>query len=76
VDLTAFYLKAGFDRPALIETLANGATKLGNDPHSQELGRCLLEDYLHTQACDRDRLLLLAVRGNLRAQFHFMIGGS
>jgi len=62
VDLTAFYLKAGFDRPALLETLANGATKLGNDPHNQELGLCLLEDYLHTKACDRDRLLLAAAK--------------
>src|SRR5436190_653414 len=62
VDLTAFYLKAGFDRPALIETLANGATKLGNDPHNQELGLCLLEDYLHTQAHDRERLLLASAK--------------
>ena len=62
VDLTAFYLKAGFDRPALIETLANGATKLGNDPHNQELGLCLLEDYLHTQAHDRERLLLACAK--------------
>jgi hypothetical protein len=62
VDLTAFYLKAGLDRPALIETLANAATKLGNDPHNQELGLCLLEDYLHTQACDRDRLLLASAK--------------
>ncbi|HEY2995292.1 MAG TPA: hypothetical protein VGM22_20955 [Methylomirabilota bacterium] len=62
VDLTAFYLKAGFDRPALIETLATAATKLGNDPHNQELGLCLLEDYLHTSACDRDRLLLASAK--------------
>jgi hypothetical protein len=62
VDLTAFYLKAGFDRPALIETLANGATKLGNDPHNQELGLCLLEDYRHTQAQDRERLLLACAK--------------
>jgi hypothetical protein len=62
VDLTAFYLKTGFDRGALVETLANAATKLGNDPHNQELGLCLLEDYLHTRACDRDRLLLASAK--------------
>jgi hypothetical protein len=62
VDLTAFYLTAGFDRPALIQTLATAATKLGNDPHNQELGLCLLEDYLHTQAHDRERLLLACAK--------------
>jgi hypothetical protein len=62
VDLTAAYLKAGFDRPALVETLATAATKLGNDPHNQELGLCLLEDYLHGQAHDRDRLLLASAK--------------
>jgi hypothetical protein len=58
VDLTAAYLKGGFDRAPLVEELATAACKLGNDPHNQELGLCLLEDYLHTQASDRDRLLL------------------
>jgi len=62
VDLTAFYLRAGFDRPGLIEILANAATKLGNDPHNQELGLCLLEDYLHTHAHDRERLLLACAK--------------
>lgn len=62
VDLTAAYLKAGFDRPALVETLATAATKLGNDPHNQELGLCLLEDYLHGRAHDRDRLLLASAK--------------
>jgi len=58
VALTATYLKAGFDRAPLLEVLATAACKLGNDPHNQELGLCLLEDYLRTQATDRDRLLL------------------
>jgi hypothetical protein len=58
VDYTAAYLKGGFDRAPLVEELATAACKLGNDPHNQELGLCLLEDYLHTQAADRDRLLL------------------
>jgi len=58
VALTATYLKAGFDRAPLLEVLATAACKLGNDPHNQELGLCLLEDYLRTQATGRDRLLL------------------
>lgn len=58
VDLTAAYLNAGFDRAPLLEGLATAACILGNDPHNQELGLCLLEDYRHTTATDRDRLLL------------------
>jgi hypothetical protein len=62
VDFTAAYLKGGFDRAPLVEELATAACKLGNDPHNQELGLCLLEDYLHTQASDRDRLLLASAQ--------------
>jgi hypothetical protein len=62
VDLTAAYLKAGFDRTPLVQTLATAACKTGNDPHNQELGLCTLEDYLHTQAHDRERLLLASAR--------------
>jgi hypothetical protein len=58
VNWTAAYLKTGFDRAPLVETLATAAAKTGNDPHNQELGSCLLEDYAHSTARDRDRLLL------------------
>jgi hypothetical protein len=58
VDLTAAYLGAGFDRAPLLEALATAACILGNDPHNQELGLCLLEDYRRTTAVGRDRLLL------------------
>jgi hypothetical protein len=58
VGLTAAYLKCGADRAALVQTLATGATKIGNDPHNQELGLCLIEDYLKSKAADRERLLL------------------
>jgi hypothetical protein len=58
VDLTAAYLKAGVDRAPLLETLATSACIIGNDPHNQELGLCLLEDYRRSTATDRDRLLL------------------
>jgi len=62
VDLTAVYLKAGFDRTPLLRTLADGAVIVGNDPHNQELGLCLLEDYRRSQAADRDRLLLACAK--------------
>lgn len=62
VDLTAAYLRAGHDRAPLVQTLATAAAKVGNDPHNQELGLCLLEDYGHTQAHDRDRLLLASAQ--------------
>jgi hypothetical protein len=58
VDLTAAYLKSGVDRGPLVQALAEAAAKIGNDPHNQELGLCLLEDYGHSAAAGRDRLLL------------------
>jgi len=58
VGLTAVYLKSGADRAPLVETLATAAAKVGNDPHNQELGLCLVEDYLKSRAADRERLLL------------------
>jgi hypothetical protein len=62
VDLTAAYLKAGFDRGPLVQALAEAAAKLGNDPHNQELGLCLLEDYGHSTAAGRERLLLACAK--------------
>jgi hypothetical protein len=58
VALTAAYLDCSFDRTALVQVLATAAAKIGNDPHNQELGLCLVEDYLHSTADGRDRLLL------------------
>src|SRR5437899_10058714 len=62
VTLTATYIQAVHVRAALVETLATGAAKTGNDPHNQELGICLLEDYAHSTARDRDRLLLASAK--------------
>jgi hypothetical protein len=52
------YLDAGYDRAPLVETLAFAAVREGNDPHNQEIGLCLLEDYRHSTAHDRDTLLI------------------
>jgi hypothetical protein len=62
VDLTAAYLVGGYDRAPLVEALATAACIVGNDPHNQELGLCLLEDYRRTTATDRDRLLLASAQ--------------
>jgi hypothetical protein len=58
VAWTSAYLKTGYDRQPLVYTLALGAVKEGNDTHNQEIGLCLLEDYLHSTAAERDMLLL------------------
>jgi hypothetical protein len=52
------YLDAGHDRAPLVATLALAAVKEGNDPHNQEIGLCLVEDYGHSTAHERDTLLL------------------
>jgi hypothetical protein len=62
VNWTAAYLRSGVDRVPLVEELASAAAKTGNDPHNQELGSCLIEDYLHSTADDRDRLLLACAK--------------
>jgi hypothetical protein len=38
------------------------ARSFGNDPHNQEIGLSLIEDYLDSQAVGRDRLLLACVK--------------
>jgi hypothetical protein len=52
------YLDAGHDRAPLVATLALAAVKEGNDPHNQEIGLGLLEDYATSTAVERDTLLL------------------
>ena len=60
VALTKAYCQSSYDRDALVQLIAEAACKLGNDPHNQELGLCLLEDYLHSTAPGREQLLLAA----------------
>jgi hypothetical protein len=59
---TRAYLERGADRTPLIEQLALVASRIGNDPHNQELGQILLEDYARNRSFDRDRLLLACVQ--------------
>jgi hypothetical protein len=58
VAWTQAYLDGGYDRRPLVEVLALGAGKQGNDPHNQEIGLCLIEDYMHSTSAERDTLLL------------------
>jgi hypothetical protein len=58
VSWTKAYLDNGEDRPLLVQRLALMATRIGNDPHNQEIPQCMLEDYGKSQSRDRERLLL------------------
>jgi hypothetical protein len=58
VDWTQAYLDHSKDRASLIQRLALLSARMGNDPHNQEIGQVLLEDYAKNQCGNRDRLLL------------------
>ena len=58
VAWTKAYVESGADRGPLVQQLALLASRLGNDPHNQEIGKCLLEDYGKNRGHDSDRLLL------------------
>lgn len=60
VDWTQAYLDNVADRAPLVQRIALTATKLGNDPHNQEIAQCMLMDYGINRHPDRDRLLLSA----------------
>ena len=58
VAWTRAYLDKFSDRKPLVQCLALLSSRMGNDPHNQEIGQVLLEDYGKNQGRDRDRLLL------------------
>ena len=60
--LVSAYLRSEFDPAGLVELLATDSARFGNDPHNQEIGLCLLEDYVKSTALGRDRLLLGVVK--------------
>ena len=55
---TKAYLDSGADTAPLVRALALAASRLGNDPHNQEIAHCMIEDYLKNRQPDRGRLLL------------------
>ena len=58
VAWTQAYLDSGADQKPLVQRLALLACRMGNDPHNQEIGQVLLEDWSKNQSPARDRLLL------------------
>ncbi len=58
VAWTQAYIASGADKKPLVQRLALLACRMGNDPHNQEIGQVLLEDYAKNQSHDRERLLL------------------
>ena len=66
VGWTQAYLESGHDTAPLVRALALACTRLGNDPHNQEIALCLLEDYGKNRNPDRGRLLLAAAQHTAR----------
>ena len=62
VGWTQAYLESGHDTAPLVRALATAASRIGNDPHNQEIVLCLLEDYGRNRNPDRSRLLLAAAQ--------------
>lgn len=52
------WLEAGRDPAALVQQIALACSRLGNDPHNQELGLCFLEDFGKNRNPERGRLLM------------------
>jgi hypothetical protein len=48
------------DRTPLVQRIALAASRLGNDPHNQEIAQCMLMDFGTNRQPDRDKLLLSA----------------
>ena len=57
---TQAYCENYADRGPLVSRIALAASKLGNDPHNQEIAQCMLMDYGTNRQPGRDRLLLTA----------------
>lgn len=66
VGWTQAYLESGHDTQPLVQALAMACSRLGNDPHNQEIALCLLEDYGKNRNPDRGRLLLAAAHHTAR----------
>lgn len=60
------YLASGHDTAPLVRALALAASRLGNDPHNQEIAQCMLEDFSKNRLPDRGRLLLATAQHTAR----------
>lgn len=59
---TQAYLDNFADRAPLLQSLALTATRLGNDPHNQEIAQCMVDDWTRNRDPNRDLLLLAAAQ--------------
>lgn len=57
-SLTLAYLKNEYDQGPLVQVLATACSKMGNDPHNQEISLCQLEDSFRNTHAARGRLLM------------------
>ena len=60
------HLASDHDTAPLVRALAMAASRLGNDPHNQEIALCMLEDFGKNRLPDRGRLLLAAAQHTAR----------
>jgi hypothetical protein len=60
------YLDSGADPARVIQRIALLATRIGNDPHNQEIAQCLLDDWSRNRSPDRDWLILAAAQHTAR----------
>ena len=60
------HLDSGQDTAPLVRALALACSRLGNDPHNQEIALCMLEDYGKNRNPLRGRLLLAAAQHTAR----------
>jgi hypothetical protein len=60
VDWTQAYLNNVSDRGPLVQRIALAASRLGNDPHNQEIAQCMLMDFGNNHHPERDKLALAA----------------
>ncbi|MCB1745247.1 MAG: hypothetical protein KDK91_33070 [Gammaproteobacteria bacterium] len=56
------YLDSSGERDALVQTLAVISSRIGNDPHNQEIPQNMLEDYLKNRSPSRDIILKACVQ--------------
>ncbi|MDI1285076.1 MAG: hypothetical protein PSV46_11845, partial [Reyranella sp.] len=66
VGWTKAYLASSRDPAPLVRALAMAASRLGNDPHNQEIALCMLEDFGKNRLPDHGRLLLAAAQHTAR----------
>ena len=59
-------LDSGQDTAPLVRALALACSRLGNDPHNQEITLCMLEDFGKNRNPHRGRLLLAAAQHTAR----------